>query len=228
MKIIDCGPQGSPAWLDARMGIATASDLDKLVSPLGKVREGKGVESYVALKLAEKWRGYPLPSFSGGASEQGSLRESDAIPWLEMHLQTDIRRVGFITTDDGRCGCSPDGLLPDDTGLEVKCLQADTHVKILLAGGMPDDYTLQVQTGIYVTGAPHWTFLSYCPSFPPLLLQVKPDRKLQAAIAEAVAAFNVMMDEGWARLVELNGGEGPRRESGASKPAWDLGLAEVL
>ncbi len=221
--------QGTPEWLEARMGVPTASEMDKLVSPLGKVREGKGVESYVALKLAEKWRGYPLPSFSGGAAEQGSLRESDAIPWLEMHLQTDVRRVGFITTDDGNCGCSPDGLLPDGSGLEVKCPQANTHVGYILDGTIPDEYVAQVQTGIYVTGAKSWTFLSYSPGFPSLLLVVKPDPKIQDAIARAVADFSARLAEGWARLIELNDGREPERShDAANRPAWDLELASVL
>jgi hypothetical protein len=210
MKIHDV-LQGSPKWLEARMGVCTASEMDAIVSPLGKVREGKGVESYVALKLAEKWRGCPLPSFSGGAMEQGSLRESDALPWFEMWTGIGVKRVGFITTDDGMAGCSPDGLLSDDEGLEIKCPQPPAHVKYLLDGGLPEEYVLQVQTSIYVTGAKEWRFLSYCPGFPKLLLTIDPYPKIQASIRQAVATFSAMMDEGWKRLVELNGGEGPIR-----------------
>ena len=209
MKVIDC-QQGTPEWLQARLGIATASEMDALVSPLGKVREGKGVQSYLALKLAERWRNEPLPSFGGGVVEQGSLREKDAIPWFEMETDTTVQRVGFITTDDGSVGCSPDGLLPDGTGIEVKCPQANTHVAYLLDGGLPDQYVIQVQTSIYVTGAACWRFLSYCPRMPALLLVIQPDAKIQAAIATAAESFSEAMAAGWTTLVAMNGGREPR------------------
>jgi hypothetical protein len=222
VKIIPC-IQGTPKWLEARMGVCTASEMDALVSPLGNVREGKGVASYVALKLAEKWRGCPLPSFGGGAMEQGSLRESDAIPRFELDTDIDVEKVGFITTDDGMVGCSPDGMIEDGSGIEVKCPQPPAHVGYLLDGVLPDQYILQVQTSLYVTGFKKWIFMSYCPGFPKLILTVDPDPKIQASIRQAVATFSAMMDEGWKRLVELNGGEGPRRENAQEqlKKFWD-------
>lgn len=232
MKIINV-EQNTPEWFEARMGIPTASEFDALVTPLWKVRTGAGVDSYLARKLAERWRGEPMPSFEGGGQmEQGKIREGEARPWYEFDSGRTIRTVGFVTTDDGKAGCSPDGMFDDGTGIEIKCPEHPTHVRYLLDGSLPADYRAQVQGSMYVTGANTWTFLSYARGFPPLLLTIQSDPIAQEAIAEAVTAFNERLDKGWSRLCELNGGPpAPRRrvERTTTKPeGWDLSLAEVL
>jgi len=204
MKIHNCR-QGSEEWLRLRAGIPTASELDALVSPLGKVRTGEGPNTYVCTKAAEKWLGGPLQSFGGGAMEQGSILEGEALPWFELHADTEVKRIGFVTTDDGRFGASPDGLLPDDSGLEIKCPQPHTHVKWLLAGGVPPEHRMQCYGGMYATGAKRWTFLSYCRSFPPLVVEFEGYAPMMAAIGDALdrytEAFNVAME----RLKEADG-----------------------
>ena len=115
MKIHEAA-QGTQAWLEARAGIPTASEFDALITPLWKIRTGEGVTSYIARKLAEKWGG-PLPSFGGSgqiswAMEQGQILETEVIPWYEYETGEQIQRVGFITTDDEKAGCSPDERSP--------------------------------------------------------------------------------------------------------------------
>ena len=215
MKIIEC-QQGTPEWLEARVGIATASELDSLVTPLWKLRKGEGVTTYICKKLAERWLGEPLPSFNSVEMEQGNILEEEARPWFEFTSGLSVRAVGFVTTDDGSAGCSPDGLLDDGSGIEIKCPACHTHTRYLLAGEVPDEYRAQVQGSMYVTGAASWRFLSYCRGFPALLLVVERDPQAQVAIAEAIGNFNRLMANGWQRLCEINGGE-PQRLSSAAK-----------
>lgn len=214
MKIIEC-KQGSDEWLQARLGIVTASELDAIISPLWKVRSGEGVKTYLAKKLAEKWRGMPLTTFSGGAMEQGSIREDEARSWYELDQNVTVRQVGFITTDDGRMGCSPDGLL-EDSGLEIKCPEPHTHVRWLLEGKLPAEHAAQVYGSMYVTGFDRWRFLSYCRGFPPLLLTIEADDDAIDAIEVAVDAFNYTLDEAWQKLIARNGGP-PERGSPVSE-----------
>lgn len=231
MKIIEV-EQGTIEWFEARMGIPTASEFHSLVSPKWVVRKGDGVDSYLARKLAEKWRGEPLPSFQSSQMDQGAIREKEARPWYEFNTGRSVRVVGFVTSDDGKVGCSPDGLLDDGTGIEIKCPECPTHVRYLLDGDLPDDYRAQVQGSMFVTGAATWTFLSYCRGFPPLVLTVDRDDEAQLAIAEAVSAFNDRLEAGWKRLVEMNGGPPAPRPARPERPAdaqkWDLDLATVL
>ena len=171
-------PQRSAEWFQIRSLYPTASEFGQLVSPAKmKVREGKAIASYVATKLAEKWMGTPLESFTpSGDMEQGTIRETEAWPWFALEYDKALEQPGFIVADDGLCGCSPDGIVEAERfGLEIKCPDADTHVGYLLAGGLPDTYLMQVQGSMLVTGWDHWTFLSYHPKFPPLVVDVVAD-----------------------------------------------------
>lgn len=197
--------QGSEEWLRLRAGIPTASEFRHLVTPTWKRRTGQGVESYLARKLAERWRKAPLAGWSGGAMEQGSLREDEAVAYFEIMTEQKVQRVGFVTTDDGAWGCSPDGLLDDRTGVEIKCPEPHTHIRYLLEGKIPDDYQAQVQGAMLVTGASTWRFVSFCRSFPVLLVSVKRDEAAMTALSEALTAFCQRLDAGYARLVELGG-----------------------
>lgn len=199
--------QSSLEWLALRSGVVTASEADSLVSPTFEVRKGAMPASYLAQKLAEKWIGGPLPGFMGVDMELGKILETEAIPAYEFENSATVERVGFITNDAGTIGCSPDGLLGTDGGLELKCPLAATHVKYLLAGELPGDYAVQVQFSLWVTRRNHWKFMSYRRSFPSMLLTVQPDAKAFKAFDDAIPPFLEKMNAGWKKLVEMNGSE---------------------
>lgn len=203
MKVVHC-KQGSPEWLKARVGIPTASEFGNLVTPSWKIRTGEMPASYLASKIAEVWLGGPLPSFGGGAAEQGSIREEEAIPWFELSHGVTLDRPGFVTTDDGRLGCSPDAMCGDKYGLEVKCPMPQTHVKWLLGGKIPDEHVAQVYGSLYVTGIPEWKFLSYCRGFPPLVLCAGAYQIAMEAIGSATNDFLRRYDAAMARMKELD------------------------
>lgn len=206
MKVVPNIVQGSLEWLAARAGIPTASEFDNLVTPEFRTRTGEMVKSYLALKLAESWTGGPMPGHNSIDMEIGQILEKEAIPYFEMQTEFDVQRVGLITTDDGRIGCSPDGLIGDVSGLECKCPLPQTHVKYLTAGVVPKDYLPQVQGAMFVTGRSHWWFMSYCRRFPALIIRVDRCEMAQAALRDALDEFLARFDDGMKRLVELNGG----------------------
>jgi hypothetical protein len=198
--------QGSADWMRARAGLPTASEFCELLTPEFKPREGETPKKYLATKLAERWLGGPLPGFSSWATEQGTLREDEAIPFFEMTRNVDVQRVGFVTTDDGRAGCSPDGLIGEDNGLEVKCPEPTQHVSYLLSGELPKQYRCQVYGSMWITGRPRWTFLSYAVGFPKLVLTVEWDQGIIERIQETVDEFCARLDKAFERLCEINGG----------------------
>jgi predicted phage-related endonuclease len=207
-------------WLEARAGIPTASEFDNLVSPTGKIRTGQTPVSYLARKVAEAWLGGPLPSYQGGAMEVGSILEDEAIPRYEWDYGCKIQRVGLVLTDDGRIGCSPDGLIGDDSGIEIKCPLAQTHVAYLLAGELPADYRLQVQGALYVTGRREWIFMSYCRNFPPFIYRVERDEELIDTIREALAGFIDRFDDATKELEALNGAPRPAKPKRETDQEW--------
>lgn len=204
--------QSSLAWLNARLGIPTASEFGNLVTPKGKVKTGETPQSYLAEKTAEWWLGRPLQDVNTFAIEQGHLLEDEAIPYLSLELGIDIESVGFITNDNGTIGCSPDGWIDKEgIGVEVKCPQPKNHFRYLLDGTLPDDYVAQVQGSMYVTGAKEWLFLSYCRQAPKLILRVQRNEIYQDLLKMALDDFLIDLAEAKRHLETLNGGPPKRR-----------------
>ena len=204
MKIIDC-KQGSSEWFAARCGVVTASEVDALVTPLLKLREGKSVESYVAQKVAEKLLGYTQDQITpkSFAMDQGSMIEKIARPWYAFDRDVDVATPGFCLSDDGKCGCSPDGLVGEDGGLEIKAPYPETHVRYLLAGRVPDDYVCQVRFSLWVTGREWWDFVSFRQGLPELVVRTMADDKANAVFAEAMRLFNERFDAALAKIETL-------------------------
>lgn len=144
--------------------------------------------------------GYPMQSFSGGALEQGSILEGEALPWYEFSTGEKIQRVGFCVTEDGRVGCSPDGLIGENGGVEIKCPSPHVHLGYLLGGVIPKEYIAQVQGALLVTQRKWWKFISYNRNFPPLLLTIVPDPAFQLALQTELDRFLVDAGKAYDRL----------------------------
>ncbi len=215
MKIHAGFDQGSLEWFLARAGKVTASEMDRLISPLGKVRTGDGPKTFLMEKLAERWLQGPLPSKQGDGIwnlEQGQFLEDYGKPAFTLETGLPITPCAFISTDDGLAGCSPDGLVGENCGLELKCPHLETHVRYLLDGCLPTDYVAQVQGSMYVTGYSHWHFCSFRRNLPIFVLDVARDADYQASLSEAIGEFAERLDDGWKRLCEKNGGPPPVRK----------------
>ena len=213
MKIHNC-IQGSDEWLAARAGRLTASAAKSILTPLFKVKDGKAVDTLISRALSEKWLGRPLPDEDGFLSlpvEFGKILEIEAKPMFRLLTDLEISNVGFMESEDGFCGCSPDAA-GCDFGVEIKSPMMPNHVKYLLANKVPDDYIVQCHFSMFVSGFPRWYFMSYRRMMPSLIIAVERDEKIQESIAEAVALFAAKMQSGWKTLIEKNGGKEPERQ----------------
>lgn len=202
MKIVPVA-QGSFAWLEARAGIVTASELGNLLTPEFKPRTGETPKTYLAEKLAEKWTGEALPGFTSFATDFGKIVEEEAAPWFEFTYDCEVKRGLYLTTDDGKFGCSPDGIIDGKTGLEIKCPQLPNHFKWLLDGKVPKDHLVQVHASLYATGFKEWIFLSYRRHAPPMVVKVARDEAIIKQISEVVADFNAKLDAALRRLKDM-------------------------
>ena len=176
MKYFDV-EQGTEDWIKLRLGVPTASDFDKIMTP-AKMQLSKSADKLIARLIGETCSPY-LPeraeSYTSRAMRWGQETEAEARRFYAMEKNCVVSNGGFVTTDDGRLGCSPDGRIDEDGGLELKCPEPATHVQYLLDGGMPDEYKPQVHGQLIVTGFKYVDFLSYCDGLPPLLVRVEPD-----------------------------------------------------
>lgn len=196
--------QNTIDWLKLHVGIPTASGFDNLVTPEFKIREGEMPRTYLFKKLAEAWRGEPLIELNNFSVEQGLIVEDEARPFFSLETNLRVQQVGFITSDDGRCGCSPDGLIGGDNGLEIKSPAAHTHVKYLLDGKLPKEYAAQVHGSMFVTGRPKWTFMSYRRKFPALILEVPRNEEIMTRISEAVDRFYQLFQDAMEMMQKYN------------------------
>lgn len=179
MKIHDCD-QYDPTWFKLRRGVPTSSDSHRIVTP-AKWELASGRSTYIADLIADKfnpWYGMVDDRVSTAMAE-GSAMEPTARRYYEFDRNCTVKQVGFITTDDGRFGYSPDGLVGDDGLIELKSPQHHTHVKWLLAGVVPAEHLAQCHSGLIVTERKWIDFMSYAEGLPPLLVRVTPDERTE-------------------------------------------------
>lgn len=193
--------QGGPEWIKARSGIPTASQFHRLITPK-TLKASAQAEGYRNEILAERLLGCSMDDISSEWMERGQAMEESARSWYEWTREVDVERAGFCLRDDRTAGCSPDGLVGEEGGLEIKVPSAAVHVGYLLDGTLPDKYRCQVQGSLWVTGRAWWDFLSYNPSLPSVLIRVERDEEFIAALASAVEALTAELVTAEARLRE--------------------------
>lgn len=193
--------QGSRAWVEARLGIPTASEFSRVVTPGGKLSASRA--DYLGDLLAEWALGEPVKDFKSDWMEWGNTIEPDARNYYAFQCDAEVTTVGFVYRDETRmAGCSPDGLVGDGA-LELKCPKAGTHLRWLAVGKIPREHAIQVQGQLWVTGLPWIDFMSFYPGLPPLIVRAEPDEMLQRAFDEAIPAFVEEVISGRRRLREM-------------------------
>lgn len=196
MNILDL-PQGSEEWLKARAGFCTASKFKDVLAKV-KVGEAAGRRNYRMQLVTERLTGLPQDSYRNTAMEYGTAMEPEACAAYEISTGEIVEHVGFIQGDTW-IGASPDGLLGDDGGLEIKCpYQSTVHVETLQGGVVPSEHIAQIQGGMWISGRKWWEFVSFDPRMPEKLrlfvVRVKRDDAYIAKLAEEVKAFLAEVD----------------------------------
>lgn len=189
------------AWLDARIGIPTASRFDHIIQPKKLDYSGKSTK-LVARLVAERLLGRSLDDDIGSTwSHRGTNMEAEALRWYAFQTDQEPERVGFCVTDDGRCGASPDALVGTNGGLEIKCFGAEHHVRCLL-GEDPATVT-QVQGGMWVCEREWWDQLGYLPGMGKVLIRTERDDKFIAALTKQMQRFLSEYDEAMDKIARM-------------------------
>lgn len=167
--------QGSTEWLQARVGVVTASNFSKVFTTAGKLSTSR--EGLINQLVAENLIGQPTETFKSDAMSRGNELEGQARAMFEMLMSVEVHETGLIKMKDHEIGCSPDGLF-DDTGIEIKCPLPATHCAYLRADKLPTTYVQQVQGTMLVLGLDRYFFMSFHPEMKPLIIEIKRDNKL--------------------------------------------------
>jgi len=188
MIIVNC-EQRSPEWFSARLGIPTASSFSRIVTSQGEL--SKQAAAYMLQLVREWYTGKPEPTFVSEWMIRGAEMEPEALAYYERQTGRHAVSVGFVFKDERRLvGCSPDGLfLADESGGEIKCPSPAVHLRYSKRGEIPAEHIAQVQGQMWITGAAEWTWISYHPDHPAVILTVQRDEGFIERLEQTVEAF---------------------------------------
>lgn len=164
--------QRSPEWFAARKNRITASMVGAVLGLSPFMTRADAMRAMVRDREG-------LPSeFNGNvATEWGNANEDMARGEYEMETCHDVIQVGFITREDW-AGTSPDGLIGEDGGVEIKCpygLRNEPAPCFKTLEEQPHYYA-QIQFTLWVTGRKWWHFYQWTPAGGRLSPPVLPDQ----------------------------------------------------
>jgi len=193
--------QGTKAWAEVRRGRPTGSNFHKILTPGGK--PSKQARDYMRHLIAELVIGLPLDAPKTSWMERGNELEGEAVCFYEFERDVAVKEVGFISTDDGRYGVSPDRLIGDDGLLEIKCPSPAVHVGYMIYSEVDADYRTQLQGQLLVTERAWVDICSYHPMLPPVIVRVERDEAYIGLLRDALDAFCNDLDAEVQRLIGL-------------------------
>jgi len=164
--------QQSPEWFEIRRGKMTASHAQAIGN------NGKGLDSYILDVMSKYYAEVQEEQYTNEQMQRGNELEAQARKIYELLNGVTAEQVGFIELDE-YTGCSPDSLIGEDGGIEIKCHNNLNHFKLLLDKKIASDYMWQIQMNLYITGRKWWDYVAYNPNFKDSLvvIRVEPDQE---------------------------------------------------
>lgn len=192
--------QGSDEWMACRRGTLTASEMKLIITPTLKIASNEKEKTHLYELLAQRVTGHVEPQYVSDAMLRGMDEEIEArAKYAELYAP--VEEVGFVTNDKWgfTIGCSPDGLVGKDGGLECKSRMQKYQIRTLVEDvtnqTTPEEFMLQVQTCLLVTERAWWDFISYSGGMHMAVIRAYPDEKVHTAIVEAASAFEARLAE---------------------------------
>ena len=199
--------QGTEQWYAARCGLLTASEMKNIITPAKLQYASNDKErGHLYELLAQRITNYVEPHYVSDDMMRGQADEVDAKCAYEKHYAK-VTDCGFLTNDKWgfTLGYSPDALVGDDGLIEIKSRRQKYHLETMLAGTMPDEFRIQVQTGLLVSERKWCDFISYCGGMPMFVRRIAADKVIQDSIVEAAAHFHNKMSENLIKYSEIAG-----------------------
>jgi len=158
--------QRSDEWFALHIGRITGTSFTTMAN--GKA---DSIETLCLKTAAGRITGQPSEAaYTNPAMEHGvECEDSARTAYMAAGEFVMIEEVGFIGHSDfpDLIGVSPDGLVNEDGGLELKCPMPHTHLAYRTNGGNAwKAYRWQIQGALWVTGRAWWDFVSFNPYFP--------------------------------------------------------------
>lgn len=192
--------QGTAEWHRMRAGVITASRVHDII------KKGRTKGSYSAARqvymnelIAQVCTGLLPDQLTAKQVLWGHENEPKALELYDPFEDKKINQIAFIYGLDMRCGVSPDALVDDNGGLEIKCPWTTSQYIDQLLGGEPKpEYLTQMQYSMWLTGREYWDFANYDPRMKMRNINVvrhEPDLDLFKIFDEEIPKFISDMDE---------------------------------
>lgn len=194
--------QGSEEWFAQKCGILSAGSFKLLLTAKFAMADNKGSRDHLHEMLAQRISKYVEPTFVSDEMLRGLEIEED-VKRIYGERYAPVKDVGFVTNDEFgfTLGCSPDGLVGDDGGLEMKSrrqkYQLEAITEYVPGSVAPDEFLLQIQGGLMVTRRKWWDFVSYHGGLPMVVIRVYPDPVIQGVIEDAATKFEAKLVAKW-------------------------------
>ena len=158
--------QGGPEWHVYRTGKITASRIADIMAS-AKTGVSASRSNYQAELMVERLTGDREESYTNAAMQWGIDTEPQARAAFEFITGNTVDLVGFVDHPTiGNAGCSPDGLVGDESIIEIKCPKSSTHMQTLLGKAIDGKYIKQIQFQLACTEREMCHFVSFDPRFP--------------------------------------------------------------
>lgn len=202
MRVL-CETQGDDAWWAAKCGIPSASNFARIF----KAKTGgisASAENYIAELIEE--RSQQLPKYFTGqgrpitpdmtaamiAMDRGLELEPKARAWYQTTVGKRVYTTGFVTTDDGRWGCSPDFLLGEDIVGEIKIYDDASHAKWIQKDTAPTGFLAQIHGQLLITGRPRHHLVLWSETQEAKIIETRPN--------DTTHALRVTLEVFWAKF----------------------------
>jgi hypothetical protein len=200
--------QGSEEWLQARVGLATASRAADVTATI-KTGEAAARRDYRLELACERLTGRPTEQgFVSKDMQRGTECEPLARLAFEALTGDLVQTVGFVRSTTQLAGCSPDGYLGDFAALlQIKCPKSATHLRYLQQARFPVEHEAQMlHELLMVPSAQVYEFVSWDDRMP-ARLQVFRSTVRRASVETAIADYQTklmaFLDEVAAQVVAL-------------------------
>lgn len=187
--------QGSDEWLALRCGIMTASEMKLCITPTLKIADNEKTRAHLYELLGQRITGYVEPHYISDDMMRG--HEEEVLARMKYSEKfAPVKDIGFITNDRWgfKIGYSPDGLVGDEGQIEIKSRRQKYQVETILSDEIPDEYMLQIQTGLLVSERKWCDFISYSGGLPMYTKRVYADPVIQDSIIAAATVFHTKLE----------------------------------
>lgn len=192
--------QGTTEWHRMRAGVITASKVHDII------KKGRAKGSYSAARqvymndlIAQVCTGLLPDELTAKQVMWGKDNEPKALALYDPFEEKNIHQIAFIYGMGMRCGVSPDALVNDNGGLEIKCpWTTSQYIDQLLGVDPKPEYLTQMQYSMWLTKREYWDFANYDPRMKKNNIKIvthEPDLKLFEIFDNEIPKFIEDMDK---------------------------------